>query len=82
MLNQVREETGRDGVESLISTVERALVNGQLSEAANILEHGVKGTRAEPFVAEWARQARTRVIAEQALTMVQAHAIATASGLA
>lgn len=79
---QVREGVGRDGVESMIATVEKCLVIGQLSEAANILENGVKGTKAEVFAADWAQKARMRVIAEQALTLVQAHAIATAAGLA
>lgn len=79
---QVREGVGRDGVESMIATVEKCLVRGQLSEAANILEMGVKGTKAEVLVVDWAQKARMRVIAEQALTLVQAHAIATAAGLA
>ncbi|KAG0581543.1 hypothetical protein KC19_4G259800 [Ceratodon purpureus] len=79
---KVREGTGREGVESVIATVEECLANGELSVAANILEQGVKGSRAEPFVSDWARHVRSRVIAEQALALVQAHAIATAAGLA
>lgn len=82
MIFQVREGTGREGVESVIATVEECLANGELSQAANVLEQGVKGSRAEPFVSDWARHARSRVIAEQALALVQAHAIATAAGLA
>lgn len=79
---QVREGTGREGVESVIATVEECLANGDLSRAAYTLEQGVKGSRAEPFVSDWTRHVRARVIAEQALALIQAHAIATAAGLA
>lgn len=79
---KVREGTGREGVESVIATVEEYLANGELSRAAATLEQGVKGSRAEPFVSDWTRHVRSRVVAEQALALIQAHAIATAAGLA
>lgn len=79
---QVQEGSGREGVESVIAAVEESLANGELSQAANILEQGVKGSRAEGFISDWARNVRCRAIAEQTLTLVQAHAIATAAGLA
>lgn len=79
---QVREGTGREGVESVISTVEECLAKGELTRAVITLEQGVKGSRAEPFVSDWTSHVRARVIAEQALALIQAHAVATASGLA
>lgn len=79
---KVQEGSGREGVESVIAAVEESLANGELSQAANILEQGVKGSRAEGFISDWARNVRCRAIAEQTLTLVQAHAIATAAGLA
>lgn len=69
-------------MESVIASVEEYLANGELSRAAATLEQGVKGSRAEPFVSDWTRHVRARVVAEQALSLIQAHAIATAAGLA
>ncbi len=79
--SQVREVMGGYGIEAVITKVERCLENGKLLEAAATLEKGLEGTKGEEIVAEWVRQARNRVVAEQALTMVQAHAIAVASAL-
>ncbi|CAM6060221.1 unnamed protein product [Sphagnum tenellum] len=78
---KVREVTGGYGIEAVITKVEKCLENGKLLEAAATLEKGLEGTKGEEIVAEWVRQARNRVVAEQALTMVQAHAIAVASAL-
>jgi len=77
----VREVMGGYGIEAVITKVEKCLENGKLLEAAATLEKGLEGTKGEEIVAEWVRQARNRVVAEQALTMVQAHAIAVASAL-
>lgn len=78
---KVREVMGGYGIEAVITKVEKCLENGKLLEAAATLEKGLEGTKGEEIVAEWVRQARNRVVAEQALTMVQAHAIAVASAL-
>ncbi|CAK9883084.1 unnamed protein product [Sphagnum jensenii] len=78
---KVREVMGGYGIEAVITKVEKCLENGKLLEAAATLERGLEGTKGEEIVAEWVRQARNRVVAEQALTMVQAHAIAVASAL-
>ncbi|CAL5323906.1 unnamed protein product [Camellia sinensis] len=63
-----------DGMESLINRVESFLAEGKLSEAADTLENGVKGTKAAEVISDWLRRARDRAIAEQALTMLQSYA--------
>ncbi|CAL5368718.1 unnamed protein product [Camellia sinensis] len=63
-----------DGIESLINGVESFLAEGKLSEAADTLENGVKGTKAAEVISDWLRRARDRAIAEQALTMLQSYA--------
>ncbi|GMP26205.1 hypothetical protein CsSME_00002754 [Camellia sinensis var. sinensis] len=63
-----------DGIESLINRVESFLAEGKLSEAADTLENGVKGTKAAEVISDWLRRARDRAIAEQALTMLQSYA--------
>ncbi|KAI8030685.1 MICOS complex subunit mic60 [Camellia lanceoleosa] len=65
-----------DGIESLINRVESFLAEGKLSEAADTLENGVKGTKAAEVISDWLRRARDRAIAEQALTMLQSYATA------
>ncbi|MQL84230.1 hypothetical protein Taro_016728 [Colocasia esculenta] len=61
-----------DGIESIITRVERFLADGKLAEAADALENGVFGTEAEGAVGEWVRRARNRAITEQALILLQA----------
>lgn len=74
---QVREDDqSGDGIESLINRVESFLANGKLSEAADTLEDGLKGSQAAEIVAEWVKQARNRAITEQALTLLQSYATA------
>ncbi|KAG5529400.1 hypothetical protein RHGRI_029952 [Rhododendron griersonianum] len=65
-----------DGIESLINRVESLLAEGKLSEAADSLENGVKGTQAAEVINDWLRQVRNRAITEQALTFVRAYATA------
>ncbi|KAA8530904.1 hypothetical protein F0562_005637 [Nyssa sinensis] len=62
-----------DGIESLINRVENLLAEGKLSEAADTLEDGVKGSQAAEIVGNWVRQARNRAITEQALTLLQSY---------
>lgn len=50
------------------------LANGKLSEAADALEGGLRGTEAEEAVTDWVREARNRAIAEQALLLLQSYA--------
>lgn len=63
-----------NGIESIINRVESSLAEGNLAEAADNLEEGVKGTKAEEIAHDWVRQARNRAIAEQALTLLQLYA--------
>ncbi|XP_009794799.1 MICOS complex subunit MIC60, mitochondrial [Nicotiana tabacum] len=63
-----------DGVESLINRVESLLAEGKLSEAADALEKGLKGTQAAGVVDDWVKRARNRAITEQALTLLQSYA--------
>lgn len=65
-----------EGIESVISRVERLIAAGQLAEAADALESGVSGTEAEGAVGEWVRLARDRAVTEQALALLQAYATA------
>lgn len=74
---QVKEaDQSGDGIESLINRVESLLAEGKLSEAADSLENGVKGTQAAEVINDWLRQVRNRAITEQALTFVRAYATA------
>lgn len=73
---KVREtDTSGDGIESLMNKVESFLADGKLSEAADTLENGVKGTQAAEVIGDWLRRTRNRAITEQALTLVQSYAI-------
>lgn len=63
-----------DGIESLISRVENFLADGKLTEAADVLQEGVRGSQAEEIIGDWVRQARNRAITEQALTVIQSYA--------
>uniref|UniRef100_A0A1D1Y5E4 Formation of crista junctions protein 1 n=1 Tax=Anthurium amnicola TaxID=1678845 RepID=A0A1D1Y5E4_9ARAE len=63
-----------DGIESVISRVERFLGEGKLAEAADALEKGISGSGAEVAATEWVRRARNRAVTEQALTLLQAYA--------
>nr|XP_043607312.1 MICOS complex subunit MIC60 [Erigeron canadensis] len=63
-----------DGIESLINRVENFLADGKLLEAAETLEHGLKGSQAAEAVNDWVQQARNRAITEQALTLLQSYA--------
>ena len=72
---QVREaDQSGDGIESLMNRVESFLAEGKLSEAADTLENGVKGTQAAEVIGDWLRQVRNRAITEQALTLLQSYA--------
>ncbi|XP_057481909.1 MICOS complex subunit MIC60, mitochondrial-like [Actinidia eriantha] len=74
-LLKVREaDQSGDGIESLMNRVESFLAEGKLSEAADTLENGVKGTQAAEVIGDWLRQVRNRAIAEQALTLLQSYA--------
>ncbi|KAJ9670805.1 hypothetical protein PVL29_027002 [Vitis rotundifolia] len=63
-----------DGIESVINRVESYLAQGQLVEAADALEDGVRGSGAAEIIVDWVKQARNRAIAEQALTLLQSYA--------
>ncbi|CAI9109353.1 OLC1v1009160C1 [Oldenlandia corymbosa var. corymbosa] len=63
-----------DGIESLMNKVANFLAQGKLSEAADALENGVKGTQAAEVVGDWVTRARNRAITEQALTLLQSYA--------
>ncbi|GMI99412.1 hypothetical protein like AT4G39690 [Hibiscus trionum] len=63
-----------EGIESLISRVDKYLAEGKLAEAAAALEQGVKGSQAEEIVGDWVKRVRNRAITEQALTVLQSYA--------
>ncbi|KAE8722355.1 caldesmon-like isoform X2 [Hibiscus syriacus] len=63
-----------EGIESLISRVDKYLAEGKLAEAAAVLEQGFKGSQAEEIVGDWVKRARNRAITEQALTILQSYA--------
>lgn len=65
-----------DGIESVINKVESYLAEGKLTEAASVLEEGVKGTQSAELVGDWLRLVRNRAITEQALTLLQSYATA------
>jgi mitofilin len=52
------------------------LAEGKLTEAASVLEEGVKGTQSAELVGDWLRLVRNRAITEQALTLLQSYATA------
>ncbi|RZC85124.1 hypothetical protein C5167_007739 [Papaver somniferum] len=70
------DDPSGDGIESVISRVERLLAEGKLAEAAESLEKGVSGSKAEEIVGDWVIQARNRAIAEQALSVLKSYATA------
>lgn len=70
---QEADQSG-DGIESLMNRVDSFLAEGKLSEAADALENGVKGTQAAEVVGDWVRRARNRAVTEQALTLLQSYA--------
>ncbi|KAK6150458.1 hypothetical protein DH2020_015390 [Rehmannia glutinosa] len=75
ILKSVKEaDQSGNGIESLINRVESLLAQGKLSEAADTLENGVKGSQAAEVVDDWVRRARERAITEQALTIIQSYA--------
>lgn len=63
-----------DGIESVLNKVESLLAQGKLVEAADVLEDGVKGSKAIEVVGDWLRRARNRAVADQALVLVQSYA--------
>ncbi|MCO5593785.1 hypothetical protein L7F22_047802 [Adiantum nelumboides] len=71
-----------DGVAAVVSQVQRCLADGKLADAAEVLEKGVHGTKAEVLVADWIQNVRERAIMEQMLLLLQAHTTAAASSLA
>ena len=72
---------GSRGVEAALARAELLPAEGRLSEAAQALEEGVRGTKAEGVAEVWANDARNRAVAEQALEVLQAHSTALAAGL-
>lgn len=71
-----------DGVDGVVSQVQRLLTNERLADAADLLEKAVQGTEAEGLAAHWIECARDRAVLEQMLLLLQAHATAVASSLA
>ncbi|XP_072979966.1 MICOS complex subunit MIC60, mitochondrial [Typha angustifolia] len=71
---KMKEDQSGDSIESVITRVENLLVDGKLAEAADALEGGVRGSEAEKVVVDWVRQARTRAIADQTLSLLQSYA--------
>ena len=72
---QVKEtDQSGDGIESVLNKVESLITQGNLREAADVLENGVKGSKATELVNDWVKRARNRAIAEQALVLVQCYA--------
>ncbi|CAO2830695.1 unnamed protein product [Amaranthus hypochondriacus] len=63
-----------DGIESMLNKVESLITQGNLREAADVLENGVKGSKATELANDWVKRARNRAIAEQALVLVQSYA--------
>lgn len=70
----MKEQSG-DGIEPIISRVENLLVDGNFTEAADVLEEGVDGSEAKEAVAEWVRHTRNRAVAEQALSLLHSYAL-------
>ncbi|PIA48025.1 hypothetical protein AQUCO_01400547v1 [Aquilegia coerulea] len=68
------DDVSGDGIESIITRVESFLAEGKYAEAADALEGGVSGSQAEKVINEWVKQARSRAITEQALTLLQSYA--------
>ncbi|KAL5982069.1 hypothetical protein ACLOJK_016138 [Asimina triloba] len=68
------DDASGQGIESTINRVEGLLAEGKLDEAADTLEEGVRGTRAEEIITGWVTQARNRAITEQALSLLQSYA--------
>ncbi|XP_074571336.1 MICOS complex subunit MIC60, mitochondrial isoform X2 [Curcuma longa] len=71
---KMKEQSG-DGIEPIISRVENLLVDGNFTEAADVLEEGVHGSEAKEAVAEWVRHTRNRAVAEQALSLLHSYAL-------
>ncbi|XP_021751911.1 MICOS complex subunit MIC60-like [Chenopodium quinoa] len=63
-----------DGIESVLNKAESLLAQGKLAEAADVLEDGVKDSKASEVVGDWLRRARNRAIADQALVLIQSYA--------
>ncbi len=77
----VRVGLGGGGVSAAKARAQVALASGRLQTAAQELEEAVAGSAAAPVVGDWARSARARAVADQALAMVQAHAMTVAASL-
>eukprot|EP00897_Mesotaenium_endlicherianum_P000783 jgi/Mesen1/10705/ME000090S10169 len=69
------------GADAALARAEALLAAGDLLAAATALELGVAGSKAEAAAAAWAKEARMRAAAEQALCLVRAHATCLAAGL-
>ncbi|KAK9166806.1 hypothetical protein Scep_001997 [Stephania cephalantha] len=74
LLKMREDDQSGNGIESLISRVEKYLAEGRLAEAADALEAGVRGTQAEKIISGWVKQARNRAVTEQALSLLQSYA--------
>jgi mitofilin len=67
------------GVDGALARMQASLAAGRLEEAAAALEQGTAGTAAARMTAAWARDARTRALANQTKELLQAHACSLAS---
>lgn len=69
-------------IDAAMAAVRKEVSAGRLLAAAQRLQHVVAGTAAERAVADWVGQAKARAAAEQAATLVEAHAAAATASLA
>jgi hypothetical protein len=72
---------GGGGVSAATARARAKLAGGQLLAAAKELEAATKGSAAAPVVADWAKAARDRSVADQALAIIQAHTSTVAASL-
>lgn len=61
-------------LDSRLASVERQLMEGRLADAAAALESVASDVAARGPVLEWLAAARARVLAEQAISLLRAHA--------
>ena len=61
-------------MDALLARAQSLVQQGNLVEAADELEAGVKGSRAELAASDWAQSVRERVAVEQAARVLQAEA--------
>jgi hypothetical protein len=71
-----------DGMDRRLAVAQQRVLDGQLLGAAAELQAAAAGTAAAPLAADWARAVRSRVLAEQAAALLEAHAAAESASLA